>query len=797
MIEGATDTAPRREGERMTGPGPEHVVEPKHDNDAAVAFLRKWSKNGPWVLAAIDPAKKKPIKGWLFDPGDETALREVLDQCAKDALGVYFSVNTVIASKFKTRADREGIERVTHFHVDIDPRAGEDLDAERERIKKLIENPPHGVPKPSVVIFSGGGYQLFWILEESIEIAGDINKAEAAKLYNLQLEFLYHGDNCHDVPRVMRLPGTINVPNAKKIDRGQSNQLAKVVYFDEKLTYPLSVFTAAAAVNDSGAASDRAAAPIDIGPAERAPDMDTINSWAMAQGGGELPALVQVVIAVGDDPEDPTRYNGDRSRALFAATCAMVRAKLTNEQMLGIITDPTWGISASVLDKGSAAKVNRYARKQIRDARRDVAKDGDKLGTFLRGDKGQPLKTGGNIALATKNLGVELRRNIFAGVIEAAGDELEDFERVNGRLVMSDQVSGRILLRIEEKYGFLPPRELFHTVLADVAKRNSYHPVRDLLAELQPTWDGEKRIDTWLTDLAGAEDTPLHRAFARLTLVAAVRRVRQPGCKKDEMLVLESRLQGTEKSTALKILAMRDEWFSDSFELNMDQKTLIETTGGKWIIEPGELKGLGKAHVEDVRVMLARGSDTARMAYARYSSEVPRQSIFISTTNAEEGYLKDSTGNRRFWPVKIKKFDLDKLMAVREQLWAEAATAEAAGESIRLDESLWGAAADAQAERHVEEPWTGVFREWLGDREGVIPTAELWRVLDIEPAKQDRRGAMRIGQAMAALGWSPKRKRVPVLGERSGTGYRAQATWVKGDSGIVICADNKGNSDAF
>tara|TARA_R110002073_G_scaffold329479_2_gene511960 strand:+ start:4063 stop:5637 length:1575 start_codon:yes stop_codon:yes gene_type:complete len=524
--------------------------------------------------------------------------------------------------------------------------------------------------------------------------------------------------------------------------------------------------------------------------------MDTIIAWASKQG-GELPMLAQRLIAVGDDPDDPTRYNGDRSDALWAAVCAMVRAKLTNEQMIGIITDPEWGISVSVLDKGSAAKIKRYARKQVKDAQDEVENAPEGGDTFRRAKNGKPIKSGTNIALAIKKLGVELRLNLFAGVIEADGDELRDFETHNGRLVMSDEVSGRLRLVIEAKYGFLPPSELFYTVLADIAQRNSYHPVRDLLAELQPTWDGIERIDTWLIDLAGAEDTPLHRAFARLTMLAAVRRVRKPGCKKDEMLVLESRIQGTEKSTALQILAMRDEWFSDSLEMTADQKTLIETTGGTWINEIGELKGLNKARYEHVKALLSRSLDRARMAYARYVVAVPRQFIAIGTTNDEEGYLKDPTGSRRIWPVRIKKFDLEKLREVRAQLWAEAATAEATGESIRLDPTLWAEAADAQADRYVEDPWAAKFREWLGDRVGVVPMTELWRVLDIEPAKQERRGSTRIGQAMVALGWEKTRKRVPVPGERSGTGHPAQSVWVKGDSGIFIYANDKGNSDAF
>jgi len=339
------------------------MTEPKRDVSASVDFLRMWSMNGPWALTAIDPTRRK-LEGALFQCDEEDKLRAWLDEQGEAKRNIYFSVNPVIESKFQTKADRQGIDKVSHLQVDIDPRAGEDLESERARIKKLVDTPQKGCPKPSVCVFSGGGYQIYFKLETPIEIGGDINKAESAKLYNMQLEYLYGGDQTHDVSRIFRLPGSLNYPNKIKRAKGQQVELAKVIYFDEDLTYPLSAFTKAAGVQETGSEkgfsnSGNITISGNLKPAE---DIDEIIKWA-EDAGGEIPDHILILIGQGDDPDDPGRYNGDRSLALFACVCGLVRAKLSDDQIYSIITDKTWYISKSVLDKGSS--VERYAKRQI------------------------------------------------------------------------------------------------------------------------------------------------------------------------------------------------------------------------------------------------------------------------------------------------------------------------------------------------------------------------------------------------------------------------------------------------
>lgn len=319
-------------------------------------------------------------------------------------------------------------------------------------------------------------------------------------------------------------------------------------------------------------------------------------------------------------------------------------------------------------------------------------------------------------------------------------------------------------LRIDNDLHFRPNMEFFTAVTFNTAHQNTFHPVVDYLSRL--TWDGVPRIETWLADTAGVKDSEYFRTISSLVLLAAVRRVRQPGCKFDEMLVIESE-QGLNKSTALASLCPNPEWFSDDLPLNIDAKQIIERTKGKWIIEASDLAGKRRADLEHLKASLSRRVDgPVRMAYARIPVERARQFIIIGTTN-DEKYLADPTGARRFWPVKVQRFDIAKLISIREQLWAEAAAKEAAGVSIRLPEHLWAIASKHQEERHEADAWEEIIRDWLEtiERRGAtgqraVATDQIWEALGIEVKQRDTRGARRIADSMRRLGWMRTRVRI-------------------------------------
>ena len=388
------------------------------------------------------------------------------------------------------------------------------------------------------------------------------------------------------------------------------------------------------------------------------------------------------------------------------------------------------------------------------DAEDDTPRSG-KFGFSLGTEgiyKGRPLPTQANIKIALRHLGVTVKHNVF-----------EDRSIINGLKgfeLLNDPAVDRLWLTIDQKFKFKPTREFFYTVIGDLARRNSFHPVRDYLDALK--WDGEKRIDTWLTDYASAKDTPLTRAVGALMLVAGVRRIRQPGCKFDEMPVLQSE-QGLNKSTALQTLAVNPEWFSDDLPLGAESKKMIEHLKGRWIIEAAELNGMRKSDVTHLKSFLSRTIDRARMSYDRLPNELKRQCIIVGTTN-DEKFLRDQTGNRRYWPMVVGNFDLIGLKADRDQLWAEAAEREAQGVSIRLPQELWGKAAIEQKKRTIDEPWIELIENELGNVQGKFLAYDIWSIVNVAPEQRTQAHNERISVAMKACGWRREKARFEKLG---------------------------------
>lgn len=241
------------------------------------------------------------------------------------------------------------------------------------------------------------------------------------------------------------------------------------------------------------------------------------------------------------------------------------------------------------------------------------------------------------------------------------------------------------------------------------AEKFRYHPVRDFLKTLE--WDGVNRLDTWLTDYAGVDDNAYTRAVGCKTLIGAVARVFNPGIKFDTMLVLEGE-QGIGKSTLISILG--GEWYGDIGITDSDKDT-IDAMRGNWIIEVSEMVCSRKVETDKLKSFLSRTTDRVRLAYRRNAEDYPRQSIFIGTINPEEGsgYLKDVTGNRRFWPVVCHKVDFEGLREIRNQLLAEAVIRYFKGEKLYLEGELIRMANEETEKRRQRDPWIEPIREWL------------------------------------------------------------------------------------
>lgn len=360
----------------------------------------------------------------------------------------------------------------------------------------------------------------------------------------------------------------------------------------------------------------------------------------------------------------------------------------------------------------------------------------------------------------TTNKGVVLPNSLHNILLAFKKMNIESYEDVfNHKIIVNDQpftdaILDRILVDFEARFNLTSSETKVQRVLEDLARQTPRHPVKEYLANLE--WDKKKRIDTWLISYGGADNTDFVRAIGSIVLIAAVRRVRVPGCKFDEMLILESD-QGWNKSTALRALCPREDWFTEGVSLGLSAKETIEQTGGCWIIEASELKGLRGRGQDRLKTFLSRQKDgPVRLAYEKLPVEVYRQFVVIGTTNAKSGYLQDITGNRRYWPVLVKVFDVERIRKDRDQLWAEAASREMNKESIRLNKSLYEKAEMEQEARRGEDPWEGLLEEKYKGRNEVA-YMEVFDLLSIPNERLTRDIQIRLHNVMQKLGFEKNR----------------------------------------
>jgi len=288
--------------------------------------------------------------------------------------------------------------------------------------------------------------------------------------------------------------------------------------------------------------------------------------------------------------------------------------------------------------------------------------------------------------------------------------------------------------------------------MVSVCSMRRFHPIKDWLDDLK--WDGKPRLNDWLRKTFGAEDNDYVRDVSACILIAAVRRVRQPGVKFDHMPVLEGG-QGIGKSTAVKTL-FGEEFFTDSLPSDLEGKDAALGLQGAWCVEFAEIEQLIRAEVEVIKAFLSRSVDRFRAPYGRTFLSYPRQSVMIGTTN-DTDYLRDATGNRRFWPVRCQFVEIEWLQANREQLWAEAAFRESEGEAhwIREHDSLIQAA-KAQEERQQEDVWDHNIQSYVAGKDEVKTSDILVDALHLDIPKQTRREQMRVASIMKRMKWENK-----------------------------------------
>ena len=293
---------------------------------------------------------------------------------------------------------------------------------------------------------------------------------------------------------------------------------------------------------------------------------------------------------------------------------------------------------------------------------------------------------------------------------------------------------------VEVFYGLTGREKLDHALMI-VSAQNKINDVRHYLQELK--WDGKPRVDTLLSDYLGADDTPYTRAVMRKSLCAAVARAVIGGVKYDYMPIFTGP-QGIGKSTFLAILGKQ--WFSDSLT-TFEGKEAAELIQGTWINEVGELSAFTKQETQVIKQFLSKTEDIYRAAYGRRTDKYLRRCVFFGTSNDSE-FLKDMTGNRRFWPVDVgvnpaKRSVWKELPQEVDQIWAEAYAYWAAGEELYMPKELEAAAVEQQETHREASGKEGLIMDFLNK-----PVPISWNQMDLVKRRMFLSGGMHVEEKL-------------------------------------------------
>jgi hypothetical protein len=495
--------------------------------------------------------------------------------------GVYV---TVQETDFKGRSN-ENIRRIRAFFVEYDRKDGAtDIShiAVMERLKFTIE--------PTMVVESSPGkYHFYWCLSEPL-----VADAAGVALFRgvmLHLIETYHSDpQCKDPARVLRVPGFMHNKGAP--------QPVKLIKADAATRYSIEQI--------------RAAFPpvhIEERP-KKAPSKPASNQTEVDE---EIPQTWVEEAVKRKIRELRNANEGKRNGTLNDVAFYFGKLCETFDLDEDDIKDQLAEVAEEIgLETGEI-------RPTIESGFTGGAKHPMDLATAWLDwnpvTKGPAAMSVFNVGMLLDYLDIDVRYNEFTHRVEIEG--LDGFTELN------DQAQLRIWDKAH-KAGLKVSEGFLHSALSAIAGYSSYHPVRDYFDSLRGSWDGVPRLDTWLSDYCGVADSAYVQCVGAKMMIATVRRIRKPGVKFDQMAVLEG-IQGTGKSSLLRALAIKDEWFTDDMALTLGSKETIEQSEGKMIVEVPELQKMKHAELERVKAMLSRQTDRARQAYGRRACDAPRQ----------------------------------------------------------------------------------------------------------------------------------------------------------------------------
>ena len=392
-------------------------------------------------------------------------------------------------------------------------------------------------------------------------------------------------------------------------------------------------------------------------------------------------------------------------------------------------------------DKSSFKKMMEFARndekvktlisdERIKEAKKDFDDDVDLswMKELTKNDDGVITNDVNNLVIILQN-DINLRNiayNTLANTAEVRGEV--PWLRATSTKYWRDSDDSQLKIYIAKHYCDFSDRN-FENAFKKVTEDRAFNPVKDYLDNL-PKWDGVKRVENLFIKYLDADDNNYTKEVTRKWFSAAVARIYDPGCKFDNIIVLDGK-QGVGKSTIIKSLVNPD-FFSDSLQLSdmEDTKKAGEKVQGFWIIEIQELAGMKKADIEKVKAFISTTEDKYRASYGKHVERHPRSCIIFATVNGEQGYLRDLTGNRRFWVIKINSknvipnFNFDKNF--KDQLWAEAKYYYERGEQLFLSGEYLDIAAEYQNNAMEKDDRVGIVEKYL---EEVLP--DNWDECDI------------------------------------------------------------------
>jgi hypothetical protein len=753
-------------------PTPDHAMIRSHI-EMIHALAESSSVDGILTLTRIEDKGK--IHTERFSIGDvDSHANAVIGWSANQGVNLY-APWAIFRKDFPrgSKGDEEHVVAVLAFVGD--------LDADTGKAGAGLDGLP--VASPYVIETSTGNYQPVFPLAQAL------SRTQAKPIAVGLSDTIGADSRTKDTSGLWRIPGTLNWPSAKKLGRGRS-AIPQLVKVQTAWTGELvNAETVQAAIKPKAIVDAAKVDSKDI-------DWSVVDKHAgWLKGVESLPESFskkgRIIVAhsgkIADlnfdlkDAGIEASYTSWSEVSMAFAAVLKHHGSFSNEQIAAALMSP--------LDCNQ--HVTKLPDHQKRRAvERSILRSHEPAQSMTVRNEGEPewrerlanLKprpSMHNARLAITALGIVCSHDLFHNkTLFGYRDDKVKHELASIVGEVSDD--GIIALRqlMSDRFGFDMEDKATRDAVKSLALDHRFDPVVDLIDKAQAEWDGVKRLDRMAADYFNCEDTPLNAAFMRKTMIGMVARARHPGCKFDTIPVLESK-EGFNKSTAWRVLA-GDDNFSDEPIIGKGSREVQEQLSEIWVHENADLAGMKKAEVETVKAYASRMQDVARPAFGHFVRKQPRHSIEVGSTNTSE-YLQSQTGNRRFWPMVVTKWiDAEKLSKARLQLIGEAATYEAGGESMVLDEALWADAGVEQEQRRMKDPWEDKLEhlpKWwdtitgydadhrpikgvvkvihLADDNQEFVAAEtiLKHVLEIQIGHQTTAIGMRLSTVMKQIGW--------------------------------------------